>query len=130
MERSVILIVTDVFLPENHSFRFQRNAFRKDTIVTKGSPKRLSGSEIEAMLNALKEKEDGHGYEGFGKNHNWTHKCGLWELPYAKSLILMHNIDVMHQEHNIAESVISTCMDFSDKTKDNIKARKRLSENL
>ena len=127
MERSVILIVTDVFLPENHPFRFQRNAFRKDTIVTKGSPKRLSGSEIEAMLNALKEKEDGHGYDGFGKNHNWTHKCGLWELPYVKSLILMHNIDVMHQERNLAESVISTCMDFADKTKDNIKARKDLA---
>jgi hypothetical protein len=39
-------------------------------------------------------------YQGFGEEHNWTHICGLWELPYAKSLIQMHNIDVMHQKSN------------------------------
>jgi hypothetical protein len=47
----------------------------------------------------------------------------LWELPYAKSLILMHNIDVMHQESNFCQALINTCMDFPDKTKDNDKAR-------
>jgi hypothetical protein len=31
--------------------------------VTKGSPRRLSGLEIEAMLNNLKEKESGDGYK-------------------------------------------------------------------
>jgi hypothetical protein len=36
----------------------------------------------------------------------------LWELPYAKSLILMHNIDVMHQESNFCQALINTCMDF------------------
>jgi hypothetical protein len=38
-------------------------------------------------------------------------------------LILMHNIDVMHQESNMGESIISTCMGFLGKTKDNRKAR-------
>jgi len=28
------------FLPPKHTFRFQKNAFKKDTIVTKGPPKR------------------------------------------------------------------------------------------
>jgi hypothetical protein len=42
--------------------------------------------------------------------------------------ILMHNIDVMHQEHNMGESIISTCMGFPSKTKDNMKARKDLAE--
>jgi hypothetical protein len=36
--------------------------------------------------------------------------------------ITVMNIDVMHQEHNVAESIISTCMDIMDKTKDNFKA--------
>jgi hypothetical protein len=40
----------------------------------------------------------------------------------------MHNIDVMHQERNVAESIISTCMDITDKTKDNLKARMDLAE--
>jgi hypothetical protein len=39
------------------------------------------------------------------------------------ALILMHNIDVMHQERNMGESIISTCMGFSGKAKDNMKAR-------
>jgi hypothetical protein len=86
------------FLPEDHPFRFDRNAFKKDTIVTRGPPKRLSGAEILARLNDLKINEHGNRFEGNGTEHNWTHKCGLWELPYMKALILMHNIDVMHQE--------------------------------
>jgi hypothetical protein len=36
--------------------------------------------------------------------------------------ITVMNIDAMHQEHNVAESIISTCMDIMDKTKDNFKA--------
>jgi hypothetical protein len=38
------------------------------------------------------------------------------------TLILIHNIDAMHQECNMGESIISTCMGFSGKTKDNKKA--------
>jgi hypothetical protein len=44
------------------------------------------------------------------------------------ALILMHNIDVKHQEHNMGESIINTCMGLSGKTKDNIKAQKDLVE--
>jgi hypothetical protein len=51
----------------------------------------LSGSEILAKLN-----EHGNWFVGFRMKHNWTHKCGFWELPYVYALILMHNIDVMH----------------------------------
>jgi hypothetical protein len=49
----------------------------------------------------------------------------MWivELLYVKVLILVHNLDVMHQECNIGESILSTCMGFVDKTKDNHKAR-------
>jgi hypothetical protein len=54
--------------------------------------------------------------------------CGLWELPYMLALILMHNIDVMYQEHNMGKSIISICMDFTGKMKHNIKARKDLVE--
>jgi hypothetical protein len=39
----------------------------------------------------------------------------------------MHNIDVMHQEHNIGESILSTYMSFANKIKDNHKARKDLA---
>jgi hypothetical protein len=44
------------------------------------------------------------------------------------ALILMHNIDVMHEECSMGESMISTCMGFPGKTKDNRKARHDLAE--
>jgi hypothetical protein len=47
-------------------------------------------------------------FKGYRETHNWTHKCVLWELPYMPMLILMHNIDFMHHEHNMIESIIST----------------------
>jgi hypothetical protein len=77
------------------------------------------------MLNDLKESENGK-FEGYGENHNWTHKSCLWELSYAKALILPRNIDLMHQEGNVAESIISICLDVTDFSKDNINARKDL----
>jgi hypothetical protein len=40
----------------------------------------------------------------------------------------MHTIDVMHQEHNVGESILSTCMSFADKTKDNLNARRDLAQ--
>jgi hypothetical protein len=39
----------------------------------------------------------------------------------------MHNIDVMYQERNVAESIISTRLDITDKTKNNFKARRDIA---
>jgi hypothetical protein len=62
-------------------------------------------------------------FEGYGETHNWTHKCAPWEILYMLVLIVVHNIDVMHQERNMCERIISTCMGFLGKTKDNRKGR-------
>jgi hypothetical protein len=79
------------------------------------------------MLDNLVLNKEGNGFVGYGNDHNWTQKCALWELPYANKLILMHNIDVMYQECNVGESILSTCMSFVDKKKDNHKVRKDLA---
>jgi hypothetical protein len=78
------------------------------------------------MLDNLVLKKNGDGLVGYGKEHNWA-KCALRKLLYAKALILMHNIDVMHLEHNVGESILSTCLAFMDKIKDNQKAMKDLA---
>jgi hypothetical protein len=116
------------FLALDHSFRLDRDAFKKGNIVLEGPPRRLSGPEIAKILNNLVLEENGNEFVGYGNKHNWTHKCALWELPYAKVLILMRNIDVMHQERNVGERILSTCMAFTEKTKDNHKARKDLAQ--
>jgi hypothetical protein len=84
------------FLPLDHPFRLDINAFKKENIVLEGSPRCLSGPKIADMLDILVLKKNGDEFIGYGKEHNWTHNCALWELSYAKLLILMHNIDVMH----------------------------------
>jgi hypothetical protein len=116
------------FLPLDHSFRLDSDAFKKGNIVLEGPPRRLRGLEITDILDNLVFKEHRDELVGFGNEHNWTHKCALWELLYAKALILMHNINIMHQEHNVGESILSTCMAFADKTKDNHKVRKDLAQ--
>jgi hypothetical protein len=46
---------------------------------------------------------------------------------YTKALILPHNINLTHQERNVAESIISTCLDVTSFTKDNMNAWKDLA---
>jgi hypothetical protein len=47
---------------------------------------------------------------------------------HAKALIMMYNINVIRQEHNIDESILRTCMGFTDKTKNNQNVRKDLAQ--
>jgi len=110
------------FLPMEHEFRTQRNAFRKDTVVLDGPPRKLTGEEVEAQMNLQVGDR-----LTFNKEHNWTHINGLWRLCYFKKLLLPHNIDVMHNEKNMGEVVWNTCFDIVDKTKDNVKARQDLA---
>jgi hypothetical protein len=80
------------------------------------------------MLDNVVLNKNGDEFMEYGEEYNWTHKCVLWELPYVEVLILMHNIEVMHQERNVSESILSICMAFMDETKDNNKTRNDLTQ--
>jgi hypothetical protein len=59
------------WLPQKHDIRQEQNAFLKDTIVTKGPPKRLSGAQIVDMLDKLTlDPERPRYFEGYGETHN------------------------------------------------------------
>jgi hypothetical protein len=117
------------FLPDDHAFRKSLKCFRKKTKVFECAPKRLSGEEIYQQLCSLTlDKKEKHKYEGFGKLHNWIDISGLWQLPYWKKLVLRHNIDVMHNEKNVADVMLSMCIDITERTKDNSKARLDMAE--
>jgi len=62
-------------------------------------------------------------FSGFGLTHNCIKRSIFWELPYWKTNLLCHNLDVMHIEKNMFENIFNTVMDVKGKTKDNIKAR-------
>jgi hypothetical protein len=61
------------FLPSNHPFRSDRRSFLKDKTVKKGSLKQKLKTYIMEMLDELKESKNSV-FEGYGENHNWTHK--------------------------------------------------------
>jgi len=63
-----------------------------------------------------------------GESHNWTKQSIFWELPYWKTNLIRHNLDVMHIEKNVFDNVFNTVMDIKNKTKDNVKARIDLKE--
>jgi hypothetical protein len=114
------------FLPLNHPFWSDRWPFLKGKTVRKGPPKWKLRADITKMLDELKESENVE-FEGYGEKHKWTKKICLWELAYAKSLILPNNINLMHQEWNVVESIMGKCLDITDFMKDNMNARKDLA---
>ena len=48
--------------------------------------------------------------------------------PYWKSLLVRHNLDVMHIEKNICDNILCTLLNIDKKSKDNIQARLDLVE--
>jgi hypothetical protein len=113
------------FLPMDHAFRRNKNAFYKDRIEESRPPKRLTGDDVwEKVSDFPKITEvDPCICDGFGVSHNWKKQSIFWELPYWKTNLIRHNLDVMHIEKNVFDNVFNTVMDIKDKTKDNAKAR-------
>jgi hypothetical protein len=58
----------------------------------------------------------------------WSLMMCLWKLPYWHKLKLRHNLDVMHIEKKICESLIATILNILGKTKDTVKARLDLKD--
>jgi hypothetical protein len=55
--------------------------------------------------------------------HNRRKKSIFFELPYWENLLIRHNLDVMHIEKNICESILGTLLGIEGKNKDTEKAR-------
>ncbi|KAK9936382.1 hypothetical protein M0R45_013227 [Rubus argutus] len=57
----------------------------------------------------------------------WKKRSIFFDLPYWEELPLRHNLDVMHIEKNVCESIIGTIL-HSGKSKDGVNARKDLQD--
>ncbi|CAL2260083.1 unnamed protein product [Prunus armeniaca] len=112
------------WFPWDHEWREKDKEFDGNT-ERRLRPKEWSGDEILDQLNRLD-------FVPFGKtvsrirpstHMNWTHKPMFFELPYWLKLKLRHNLDVMHVEKNVFDTLVGTILDIEGKTKDTIKAR-------
>ncbi|XP_029130026.1 uncharacterized protein LOC114916771 [Cajanus cajan] len=118
------------FLPHNHPYRKNKNSFKKRVIETSNPPPRLSSPNIWKQVAHLPLAQD-RGDENpphYGDKHNWTKQSIFWTLPYWKTHLLRHNIDVMHTERNVFMNVFNTVMDINGRTKDTNNARLDLAE--
>ncbi|KAL0405750.1 UNVERIFIED_CONTAM: hypothetical protein Slati_3888900 [Sesamum latifolium] len=112
------------FFPEQHPYRRNKKAFTKNRVENKVVRPRLSGDQIldwvadisPAVEMSLSLPDE------YGTDHKWTKKNIFLDLPYWSTLLLRHNLDVMHIEKNIFDNIFNTIMNIKKKTKDNLNA--------
>ncbi|XP_020085892.1 uncharacterized protein LOC109708518 [Ananas comosus] len=121
------------FLPPGHKWREDKKLFNGEK-ETQLAPKVLSGNEVLEQLNQFKQVTFGKGNKKRrrGRNNecylNWRKHSIFFDLPYWHTLLIRHNLDVMHIEKNLGDNIISTLMDNDGKSKDNLNARMDLME--
>jgi predicted amino acid-binding ACT domain protein len=96
-------------------------------------PEILSGEELSRVVSDLPEVRFGRPFDnqhidGYHTTHKWTKRSIFWELPYWKSNLIRHNLDVMHIEKNVFDNVFNTVMDFKVGSKDTPKARQDIAD--
>ncbi|XP_076938147.1 uncharacterized protein LOC143606177 [Bidens hawaiensis] len=98
------------------------------------SSRRLNKEQILEQLNSLPVRVPGkHADYGGAKRKrdesefNWTKRGIFFELDYWSTIELKHNLDVMHVEKNVCESILGTLL-MNDKSKDKNSAREDLED--
>ncbi|XP_004305751.1 PREDICTED: uncharacterized protein LOC101310148 [Fragaria vesca subsp. vesca] len=93
-------------------------------------PREWSGDQILEYLNGIDFGQKSSDPKVVANNPkqpdesgNWTGKSIFFELPYWSKLRIRHNLDVMHIEKNVCDSVLGTILNIKEKTKDTIKER-------
>jgi len=121
------------FLPKDHKWRKDRASFDGNKEF-RDPPEPLTGDEVLQQVNNLegivlskdpsKKTKISHSERG----DNWLKKSIFFRLPYFNTLLLHHNLDVMHIEKNICESILGTLLNIIGKTKDNANSRLDLQQ--
>ncbi|XP_062147797.1 uncharacterized protein LOC133856763 [Alnus glutinosa] len=97
------------WLPRGHIWCRIRELF-DGTGEHRLAPKELSNDELLRQLDHVTGVKFGKGSGTKRKRTNdelnWTKKSIFFELPYWSTLKLRHNLDVMHIEKNICDSVL------------------------
>jgi hypothetical protein len=107
------------FLPLNHRYRKNKKDFFVGRVEKDVASPRLSGEELLDVVSEYGDIVFGlqsgkQKFSGFGLPHNWVKRSIFWELPYWKTNLLRHNLDVMHIEKNVFENIFNTVMDVKE----------------
>ncbi|KAL8098385.1 hypothetical protein AgCh_031223 [Apium graveolens] len=90
----------------------------------------LTGRQVAEILDSYENS-----FGGVGKKRKvscdinpWNKKSMFFDLPYWKDNLTRHNLDVMHIEKNICDSVLGTLLNIGGKMKDHLAARLDLQD--
>jgi hypothetical protein len=115
------------FLGKDHPWRKKKDFDGK--VETCDKPEAFSEAELKQQLDRVKDVRPGkHPQNKKRKRYAndgqcWKKRSCLWDLPYWVGLKLRHNLDVMHIEKNICESILGTLLGIPGKSKDSVNAR-------
>ncbi|GJR59047.1 hypothetical protein Tco_1501209 [Tanacetum coccineum] len=119
------------FLRLRHTMRMKRTFNGKIDMTP--IPKTLTNADIMNQLRILPRRVPGKHSSNKQKprdrnvEFNWNKRSIFYDLEYWPTLQLKHNLDVMHIEKNVLESLLGTLL-MNDKSKDTIKARQDLKD--
>nr|GEZ96864.1 hypothetical protein [Tanacetum cinerariifolium] len=119
------------FLKKPHKWRSLRE-FNGQT-DNRDPPKEFGRDEILCQLDRLPTRLTGKhpSFRGVKIKRNvlvelnWTKRSIFYELEYWSFLTLRHNLDIMHIEKNVLETILNTLL-MNDISKDTVKARQDL----
>ncbi|XP_021757024.1 uncharacterized protein LOC110722094 [Chenopodium quinoa] len=118
------------FLPLEHPFRNKKIAFCKNKVEKGTPPHIMSDDELWQQVQHFSKATDGP--EALAslkkKKLGWFKQSVLWELQYWKTLLLRHNLDVMHIEKNFFDQLIHTVMDVKKHTSDTVASRNDIAK--
>ena len=116
------------FLPMDHKWRKNKVSFN-NKIENREAPQPLTGEQVLQHYDSFDQVQFGPESRKRKQRdeekrwHNWRKKSIFFQLPYWKNLLIRHNLDVMHIEKNICETILGTLLNIEGKSKDNEEAR-------
>ncbi|XP_074346425.1 uncharacterized protein LOC141685209 [Apium graveolens] len=121
------------YLNANHSWRKSKEY--DGSIELRGTPRTFTSEDILKQLEEVHVRTTGKAPNNTSRKRkrganelNWSKRSVLFDLPYWSTLLLRHNLDVMHIEKNVCDNIIGTLLDIEGKSKDNLKAHKDLQD--
>jgi hypothetical protein len=85
-------------------------------VENRDKPEAFSEVELKQQLDNVKDVRPGKHTQNKKRKRDandgqcWKKRSCLWDLPYWTGLKLQHNLDVMHIEKNICESILGTLL--------------------
>ena len=98
------------FLLPNHPFRRNKQRFLKNKVVISPPPRNRSGKDIlqeieELGLMKVTEVEAEEVNSIISKKFGWRKRSIFWDLPYWKTNIIRHNLELMRIEKNVFDNI-------------------------